>query len=406
MSLEIDILAIDDDKLSQKIIRKTLESRGMFPRVAGNGEEGLAEAERAVPDIILLDVEMPGINGYEVCDRLRHNEQTKDVPVVFLSSHSSLRERLQGYEVGADDYLVKPFEPDNLIARIKVLIKYHQEQLELKAQYELAQKTAFTAMTGSSELGLAMQFVEKSYAYRTFDELSQGLFEVTDHLQLSCCLLILSGDQQHWFSSEGSIKPLEKELIEMAEKDKRFFDFGTRTIVNYQNLSLLAKDMPLDDMDRYGRVKDLLPVLLSAVNSKISALNVEHALAEQSKELLRSFGRIRTSFYYLAKTLMENQEHSSDLLRQMLNELNFDLMRMGLDDDQEEYLLNRIDTAVEEVIERIDAGRTIHDTFYAVLANLKEIMSRQEELVDAFAASQVESVEAMEENYEGDIELF
>lgn len=87
----IDILAIDDDKFIQKVIIKTLSSSSMSVRTADNGELGIEAAINKPPDIILLDVEMPGINGYEVCDRLRNSNETKEVPIVFLSSHSSLR---------------------------------------------------------------------------------------------------------------------------------------------------------------------------------------------------------------------------------------------------------------------------------------------------------------------------
>ena len=162
MAKQIDILAIDDDKFIQKVIIKSLQSNSISIRTANDGESGIEEAIRKTPDIILLDVEMPGINGYEVCERLRDNVQTKETPIVFLSSHSSLRERMQGYEVGADDYLVKPFEKDHLLARISVLIKYQSQREELAEQYQIAQKNAILAMTGANELAIAMRFLEKS----------------------------------------------------------------------------------------------------------------------------------------------------------------------------------------------------------------------------------------------------
>ncbi|MBL3598833.1 MAG: response regulator [gamma proteobacterium endosymbiont of Lamellibrachia anaximandri] len=406
MDASIDILAIDDDKISRKIIGRTLEAAGMVPRFAENGEEGLAEAQRHIPDIVLLDVEMPGLNGYEVCDRLRHTEVTKNVPVVFLSSHSSLRERMLGYEMGGDDYLVKPFEPENLIARIRVLIKYRDEQQELQAQYELAQKTAFIAMTGTSELGMAVQFVEKSYAYKTYEELADGLFGVMGHLQLECCLMIMDENTPLWFSSEGGISPLEKELIEMADKEMRFFDFGANTIVNYPTLSLLVKNMPLDDPERYGQIKDLLPIMLSAANAKNSTISVELALLGQSRDLLRAFGQIRAKLYYLARGMLDKQEESGGLLREMAEHINYDLLRMGLEEDQEEYLLTRIDTAIDEAMERIDSGETIYYTLSNVLASIKGVMQNQEHIVEAFATSQAVDNDADKKNYEGDIELF
>lgn len=406
MSQTYDILAIDDDKLSQKIIGKALTSGGFTPRSAFDGEAGIAEAIRKTPDIILLDVEMPGINGYEVCERLRQNEEIQDTPIVFLSSHSSIRERMQGYEVGADDYIVKPFEPEHLIARINVLLKYKEQRKELRAQYEVARKTAMLAMTGSSELAIGMQFMEKSYVYTTFEELAQGLFDATDQLLLNCCLMITTPEETLWFSSEGTIKPLEKELIEMADKTTRFFDFGSRTIVNHQEISLLVKDMPLDDMERYGRIKDLLPVLLSAVNTKYSILITELALKSQSEKLLSSFGKIRTSFYYLVKNLIENQNQSTEVLSRMVQDLNMDLLKMGLDDDQEAYLLERIDQAIDEAAEQIDASDDIRKTFSVILPQLQSITQQQKILVEAYNASHTTAPRMEQEFHEGDIELF
>jgi CheY-like chemotaxis protein len=406
MSQTYDILAIDDDKLSQKIIGKALTSGGFTPRSAFDGEAGIAEAIRKTPDIILLDVEMPGINGYEVCERLRQSEEIQDTPIVFLSSHSSIRERMQGYEVGADDYIVKPFEPEHLIARINVLLKYKEQRKELRAQYEVARKTAMLAMTGSSELAIGMQFMEKSYVYTTFEELAQGLFDATDQLLLNCCLMITTPEETLWFSSEGTIKPLEKELIEMADKTTRFFDFGSRTIVNHQEISLLVKDMPLDDMERYGRIKDLLPVLLSAVNTKYSILITELALKSQSEKLLSSFGKIRTSFYYLVKNLIENQNQSTEVLSRMVQDLNMDLLKMGLDDDQEAYLLERIDQAIDEAAEQIDASDDIRKTFSVILPQLQSITQQQKILVEAYNASHTTAPRMEQEFHEGDIELF
>jgi CheY-like chemotaxis protein len=406
MTHSYDILAIDDDRLSQKIINKALKSGGYKARVANDGETGVSEALREIPDIILLDVEMPGMNGYEVCERLRGLEQTRDVPVIFLSSHSSLRERMQGYEVGADDYIVKPFEPEHLIARLNVLLKYKEQRSELMEQYEMAKKTAFLAMTGTSELGIVMQFLERSYAYTNFDELARGVFDTTDRLQLSCALMIPLDEGPLWFSSEGAIKPLEMEIIEMAEKNTRFFDFGSRTIVNYQDISLLIKDMPLDDMERYGRLKDLMPMLLSTVYSKVGILKTELALKNQSKEILSSFAKIRTSFYYLVKSLLANQIQSTEVLRGMIQELNVDLLRMGLDDDQEEYLLTRIDTAIEKASDQIDAREDIRRTFSVILPQLQGIIRQQEVLVDAYNASHTAAPLYEQESAEGDIELF
>jgi DNA-binding response OmpR family regulator len=386
MASKVDILIVDDDKVVQTIVRRSLESEGITVRSALNGQDGLAEVNNSTPDIILLDVEMPGLSGYEVCHQLRENPRTSDVPVVFISSHSSLRERMQGYEAGADDYLVKPFDPEHLMAKIRVLIKYLEQKASLEERYKLAEKTALTAMTGTSELGVAMDFMTKTFSYNNYETLAQGFFLATGQFGLNCCLLIVDEGESHWFATDGNISPLEKEMIEMAEKETRIIDFGFRTIVNYPGISLLVRNMPIEDMERYGRTKDILPVFLQGVEAKVHALQTELALMQQSEELLRSFGRIRTDLYYLAKTLMTNQEDSAKVMHQMIHDLNLDLLKMALDDDQEKYLFNRIESAIEEAAKRIDASTFIANSLTNVFLNLKTVTGKQQKLVETFIA--------------------
>ena len=404
---KIDILAIDDDKFIQKVIVKALQSDELSVRTANDGESGIEAAVNAIPDIILLDVEMPGISGYEVCDRLRNIESTKEVPIVFLSSCSSLRERMQGYEVGGDDYMVKPFEKENLLARVNVLVKYHHEREDLKEQYELAHKNAITAMTGSSELGLAIRFMEKSVASGTFDELAKSLFESTEQFALECCAMMTKGDQELWYSSDNTtISPLEKELLEMCDKDARFLDFGNRTIVNFPRISMLVKNMPLDDMERYGRIKDLLPILLSVVNSKINALGTQDALATQGEHLLQSFHMIRKSLYFLGSTLVKNRHDSARVMGKLAEDLNYDFLRMGLEEDQEEYLLNRIDGAVDEAMTEMDAGKEMRAALTLILNHLNAVTEEQEGLLNEFTASLESEAAELEGEMEDNVELF
>lgn len=405
MTSHTDILAIDDDQISQKMIRRALQDAGYEPRPAYTGEAGLAAALEQPPDIILLDVEMPGMNGYDVCIQLREHPATRDIPVIFLSSHSSLRERMQGYEVGGDDYLVKPFEPENLVARISVLQRFKEQRAALLAQYTAAQETAMNAMAGTSELGMVMQFLERSHGLHSVEDLSEAFFEVLRNLDLSSCLYVRAQGREQWFADGEGIRPLEQELVLMSDHGQRFVDFGARTIVNYQHLSLLVRNMPVHDMTRYGRTKDLLPLLLSAVDTRVGNLLAEQAMMRQSQELLAAFGRIRGSFYYLARDLIARQEHSNRLLRDMLQDLNHDFLRMGLEEDQEAYVLDRIDHAIEDAIENIDASDALRDTLLVLLPSLKSVYAQQQEMVDTFMR-QHERAQTDSAIHVGEIELF
>ena len=406
MSERIDILAIDDDKFVQKMLARALDSEYAQVRIADDGEQGLELACENIPDIILLDVEMPGINGYETCQRLRNSPTTCNVPIIFLSSHSSLKERMQGYEAGGDDYLVKPFEDENLKARIDVLFNYSAERSSLKSQFQIAQKTAVEALTNTSELGLAIQFLEKTIGYQSVEELMIGLLESLQQFGLNCCAMIGTGDSCSWFSDTEATSPIEKELLEMSDRDARFVDFGQRTIVNFPMVSLLVRNMPLEDLERYGRLKDLLPIFLSSVNTKLSSLETQIALNQQTTDMLNSYRDIRRYLYHMGTTIVNSREDGKDIMDKLVQNLQSDLLAMGLEEDQEDFLLNNIDEVLGEVMAKLDAGSEIRTVLSFILSNLKSLFDNQQTILEQSINNISEEASKKSVEMDTNVELF
>lgn len=114
------ILVIDDDKKITALLRRTLVFEGYDARTAGGGEEGLRTALSWQPDLVVLDVLMPGLDGWEVCRRLR---ALGDLPILMLTARDEVADRVRGLDLGADDYLVKPFALDELLARVRALLR-------------------------------------------------------------------------------------------------------------------------------------------------------------------------------------------------------------------------------------------------------------------------------------------
>lgn len=114
------ILVVDDDIVNQMITEKTLANRGYEIRCVSTGMECLASRRAFDPHLILLDISMPGMDGYEVCRRLREETLGQTLQVVMVSSFATTQERVKAYEMGADDYLIKPFNQDELRSKVKV----------------------------------------------------------------------------------------------------------------------------------------------------------------------------------------------------------------------------------------------------------------------------------------------
>lgn len=126
------LLIVDDDPRSLAILEPVLLSKGYRVRVAHDGMEALAQVETAPPDLILLDIDMPGMDGYGVCERLKGQPDTRMIPVVMVTGLSALEDKLRAIETGADDFLNKPFSSIELLTRIRALLKakFLNDQLE------------------------------------------------------------------------------------------------------------------------------------------------------------------------------------------------------------------------------------------------------------------------------------
>jgi len=120
------ILVVDDDDIVAKSIELSLRRQGFNVLIAHTGVEGLKTARRAPPDLIILDVIMPGMDGFEVCRQLREDPLLSDIPVLFLTARGKTEDKIAGFRVGADDYLSKPFNLEEMILRVKAILRRTQ----------------------------------------------------------------------------------------------------------------------------------------------------------------------------------------------------------------------------------------------------------------------------------------
>ncbi len=134
------VLVVDDQADTLAILTHFLKKSSFNILIAQTGEEGLMEAIRSLPDIILLDVLMPGINGFEVCRRLKANPETREIPVLFMTALSDTEDKLTGFEVGGVDYLTKPIQHEELMARVNTHLTLRKMRQELQALNETKDK--------------------------------------------------------------------------------------------------------------------------------------------------------------------------------------------------------------------------------------------------------------------------
>jgi DNA-binding response OmpR family regulator len=135
MTMSRSILIVEDDKNIADLLRLYLEKEGMTCHVAGDGLEGLEKFHAVQPDLVMLDIMLPSMDGWSVCRKIRETSKT---PIIMLTAKGELEDKVSGLEMGADDYITKPFETKEVLARIHAVLRRfgEEEQMEKKLSFD------------------------------------------------------------------------------------------------------------------------------------------------------------------------------------------------------------------------------------------------------------------------------
>ncbi len=138
------ILLIDDNVSTLRILVDTLKKQGFEIITARNGAMGIQRTQFSQPDLILLDIKMQEMDGYEVCKHLKANKQTRDIPIIFMSILGETFDKIKAFEVGSVDYITKPFQEEEVLARVKTHLTLQTQQKRLQIQTKKLQRTIRT----------------------------------------------------------------------------------------------------------------------------------------------------------------------------------------------------------------------------------------------------------------------
>lgn len=403
----IRVYVIDDDQIFLTTLKGYLKDYDI--QTDQEGRNALEDIRQFQPNVILLDINLPGTSGFEICRAIRADEQLKHIPVLFISAEQDLETKIKSIEVGAEDFLVKPIQFELLSAKIR-LLHYNFEQLQsYRADQTSAQEIAIEAMRSSSELGQAMLFVERCQQIDNEQGLAQELVNFCHYLNLH---VVVGIKLQHgWLctSSQGVATPIEQDVIVSAHERGRFVDFGARTQINYQQIALLIKNMPVNEPERYGRIKDTLPPVLSAFDVRLINLRESQAILTQTLLMNRSIETVQPILDTLAQRIGHLTRANKETATNLLEEMSLRLPKLGLDDDQEEFIMAALETSSEIASDLCDEGEQIKQHMEKITLVLQGIMARQKQLSDAVLDKQHQASEISSSDdgtFASDVELF
>lgn len=382
------ILIIDDSDFTA-ILLEGLLGDDYEVEYCTDGESGVAAAVKSPPNLILMDVEMPGMDGYEACRLLRRTPATERLPIIFISAHTEAADRLAGYEAGGEDYITKPFDAAELSRKIEVVLRSHQHNQALAAQLDEATSTARAAISNVGDVGIIMRFLSELVACLDTNTMADCLLRTMDRFGLDASFQIRLGGESLSRSRQGVCSPLEESVLKNMETCARIVDLGARTAVNFPRISIIVKAMPVDNPDLYGRIKDNLATIADAADVHLQSLQLVRSAITRGDTLLALFRKSMDKLREIEGNYRVQRSASSQILNSLVMEIERSFVSLGLTEDQEKHLQTMVRDAIEQAQSLYDQEIEVDETMRALTQDLDAVLRDEIVIRPATEASAV-----------------
>lgn len=383
----VDILMLGHGQPFYQAVSQAVADMPVTLRHAESVQETLEAMESYRSHIVLLDAETPDMDVLSVCQTIRQEYDSQGVEVLILSIDDSTGARIAAYEAGADDYFcIKPLHTDELLRKtieplladelrrkIGIAIRRREKHRQLNDFAQMASQTAMMAMSNAGELGVLLQFLKKSFECHGYAELGEAIVEALVQYGLVTTVRIWpDGEVARCFASGGAVAPLAETLLDRLRDQGRIVDFNARSVFNYPHVSILVKNMPLDDVERYGRIKDHVAMLAEGSEARILAVQSEVALARQKAALEALISGTYGTLQHIEQTYLQHQAAASSVVEDLLKNLEQLFFSLGLSDEQESTLLELVKEAAERHLALYEEGLRTDELFADILRRLNE----------------------------------
>ncbi|MDH3636093.1 MAG: response regulator [Gammaproteobacteria bacterium] len=368
MDKKASILCVDDEPINLAILEELLQSDYALNSV-NSGESCLQQVGIKRPDLILLDVNMPEMDGLETCERLKADTDTAEIPVIFVSALATQEELMAGYEAGGDDYITKPFSEEILQKKVELVLASQLRKRELENISEQAVEALKRNLTNTEKLEMVVGFLHRCQRASDLDELADNVFDCLREFDLDSSLLIeADGENRVWFS-DGINRPMEGQILQSLRGQDRVLSFGTRVAVNSDRTTLLVRNLP-SDPEEIERLRQHLVIMIEGLDTRLQAMQTQMQVNARREGLTRVLEAAHEKLCRIEKQHQRQALSANETMTALGKELERSLLGLDLTKRQERALLEIIDASASRIRSLCDEDRKLDDEFEAIIDDL------------------------------------
>ncbi|HFE37753.1 MAG TPA: response regulator [Gammaproteobacteria bacterium] len=365
------ILVIDNDLATLTLLKEQL-SPAFEVKACQTAREGIQSLHENKPDLIILDINLGDAYGIDTAKMIKLDPENKEIPIIFISRLATQEDRAASYEAGACDFITKPFSGKEVLHKVRLNIKFQTDILEKNQLIDDTRKAAFAAMAQSGEVGQVLHFIRDSFECHTYERIGNRILEYMESQNLKSVILIKANPLIYLSHSED-IAPLDKEILDRLNLLERIIDFGKRSIYNFENISVLIKDMPVEDESLYGRIKDNICLVLEAADAKIQAINSEIAVAQHHNSISSIIESSELALKKIEQSFLENAKKNTAIMLGLKENIEETFLQFGLTEEQEATIIQILNKAEVDSNALYDSGLKIEERIGDLVDKFSEL---------------------------------
>ncbi|MCL4757474.1 MAG: response regulator [Rhodocyclaceae bacterium] len=353
MTAPFSVFVVDDDPYVLDVVRNILEPNCTVQTFA-SVEACWNGLKNTKPDFFLLDVRMPGTDGYAFCRGIKDDPELRHIPVTFISAQDTIDARLRGYDAGGEDFIVKPFEAGEIRHKVRVAQQIIEHQRSLKAQAADAEMLSSLVMASIDEYAILVQFLRRVVACESEQEIAEATLEMLQRFRLEGVVQTRIDQRTLTLSAKGPNCPLEAAVLAHVRTMGRIFEFRSRSVHNFERLTMMIHNMPLDDPEFCGRLRDHLCIAAESAEARLKAIETEEANQRKEAGIREAVERIAASTSHARDAYLRDRAESTELIVRLEHDFTSMLAHIEMMDREEQTLHRILRSFSERMLEIID----------------------------------------------------